>query len=143
MDSDLIVFRNKIYSVYFEAETNIIVVKAKGVPNQDVLTEAWWKALEIAEQNQTRKWVADDAELQIIHPQATKWWIEEWLPEAHNRLTFKGKRYTAAVLPSKFYAEMSSRSANQALEESFNSKYYEQQTFRELAQALTWLRSVE
>ena len=138
------VFSNPNYHLYYIAESNVLIVEGYGNIKLETTQEAWLKVLDIALEHKTTKWVHDQSKVELQHHQASNWWEKEWFPLAGQRLRYPGKRLTATILPSRFYAEMSSK---QTISKTLQfdavvgeqNKYLEHLYFKTFEEAYNWL----
>jgi len=102
-------FENKNYHRYHLPELNILVIEAKGVIQLEPAKEAWLKALDKAIEFNIARWIADGAQIQMIHPKANEWIVSEFFVLTAQKLKLEEKRLTATILPPRFYAEMNAK----------------------------------
>ena len=137
-------FSNATYRLYYIPEDNVLIVESFGYIKLEAAQEAWTKATDKAEEHQICRWVSDEAQVELVAPNASNWWINEWYPTNQKRLGFKQKTLTATILSKRFYAEMSTKmAATKTLDYEakigHQNKHLEHLYFQSLEEAYHWI----
>lgn len=137
-------FSNANYRLYYISDNNVLIIESFGYIKLEAAQDAWKKATEKAAEHQILRWLSDESKVELVSPDASKWWTDEWYPFNQKQLAFKGKRFTATVLSKRFYAEMSTKAAATKTlyyeaKVGQQNKYLEHLYFQSFTEAYNWI----
>ncbi|OJJ17740.1 hypothetical protein BKI52_28160 [marine bacterium AO1-C] len=144
--SENLFFSNANYRLYYIQDSNVLIVESYGYIKLETAQEAWTTATDKAAEYQVRRWISDEVQVELVSPEASKWWINEWYPTNQKRLGFKKKTLTATILSKRFYAEMSTKMAatktlHYEAKVGQQNKHLEHLYFQSLEEAYAWIVS--
>lgn len=139
------VYQKKSIYVKMDLPNKIMEVITNGSVKSEHFRTAWLKALDMSEKHQICKWLTDDSQLMVIHPDDSRWLTEEWYPLSQLRTGHLGRQYVANILSKKFYAELTVKQTVEDIRQKSEARFVkgiEQKYFEEVSEARLWLLSL-
>jgi hypothetical protein len=100
--SELILIDNKYVTLKCDPEKKIVYHQFHMFTRGEAVREVLVKGIEAFEKYQCTKWLSDDRELNILHPDNHEWASTQWAP----RIMAAGWKYWAVLMPNRFIGKL-------------------------------------
>ena len=132
--SKISIVDNEFASSWCYPEEKIIHHQFHKFPFGNDFRNVMIKDTEFFEEYGCDKWLSDDRDIGVLHPDDKKWGEENWLP----RVMKAGWKYWALILPTRITGQMSLYN----LVDEFSKLGVVVKVFEDPNEALEWLKSL-
>lgn len=128
-------YDKKFCKIYFDEESNSVVLQWIGFAESDQFREACNQSLELLKEKKTKFMIADNTDAKIVSVEDQKWMIDDWFVQAYDA----GYRGSAVILAKNVYRELAlTNIINHLDKEKFVVKYFEH-----LSEAKQWIKELQ
>jgi hypothetical protein len=131
--SRIVVVDNEFGTLWYYPEKRIVHHKFHKFTYEENFRHILTTGAEVLEKHRCRKWLSDDRQIGILHPDDRAWGDENWTP----RVIKAGWRYWAVLMPSMATGQMSLNN----LADAFSQLGVTVRAFEEEDEGIAWLEA--